>query len=184
MTEYQSNMSILTKQVVDKRIMGLTIEETAAEVGITVEEAVIEWKNYVASRVQMPKEEQWVLHLLRIEDLLYKANKRLEHSQFMEDFEHILKILDRIEALQSLNHSRKEVAEAEADKLHRLQAEQLLAILEMSKLMMRGMIEEAFEKKTLKAAKEALLTDLGEYTDKALEQLEQTTAVTEMGELR
>jgi hypothetical protein len=50
--------------------------------------------------------------------------------------------------------------------------------------MMRGMIEEAFEKKTLKAAKEALLTDLGEYTDKALEQLEQTTAVTEMGELR
>lgn len=185
MSDYQSNISILTKQVVDKRVMGLTIEETAAEVGISVEEAVIEWKNYVASRVTMPKEEQWVLHLLRVEDLLYKANKRLEHSRYMEDFEHVLKILDRIEALQSLNHSRKEVAEAEADKLHRLQAEQLLAILESSKLMMRGMIEEAFEKaKTLKQAKASLLVDLGEYTDKALEQLDQTAAVTEMGELR
>lgn len=184
MTEYQSNMSILTKQVVDKRILGLTIEETAAEVGISVEEAVVEWKRYVTSRTQMPKEEQWVLHLLRVENLLHKANLKLEQSQFLEDFEVILKILDRIEALQSLNHSRKEVAELEADKLHRLQAEQLLAILETSKLMMRGMIEEAFEKKTLKAAKESLLEDLGEYTDKALEQLDQTAAVTEMGALR
>jgi len=174
MQEIQSNMSMLTKQVVDSRIKGMTIEETAATLGLTVEEAVIEWKNYVASRVSMPKEEQWLLQLLRIEDLLYKANLRLEHSKFMEDFEHVLKILDRIEALQSLNYSRKEVAEAEAEKLHRLQAEQLLGILEMSKHMMRGMIEEAFEKKTLKAAKEALLTDLGEYTDKALERLELT----------
>jgi hypothetical protein len=185
MTEYQNNMSILTKQVVDKRIMGLTIEETAAEVGISVEEAVIEWRNYVSSRVQMPKEEQWVLHLLRVENLLHKANIKLESSQFLEDFEVVLKILDRIEALQSLNHSRKEVAELEADKLHRLQAEQLLAILETSKLMMRGMIEEAFDNaKTLKAAKASLLEDLGEYTNKALDQLDQTAAVTEMGALR
>jgi hypothetical protein len=112
---------------------------------------------------------------LRIEDLLYKANLRLEHSKFMEDFEHVLKILDRIEALQSLNFSRKEVAEAEADKLHRLQAEQLIGILEISRLMMKGMIEEAFENaKTLKSAKASLLNDLGEYTDKALERLDQT----------
>lgn len=172
MTEIQSNISMLTKQVVDSRIKGMTIEETAVELGLTVEEAVIEWKNYVASRVTMPKEEQWLLQLLRIEDLLYKANKRLDHSQYMEDFEHVLKILDRIEALQSLNFSRKEVAEAEAEKLHRLQAEQLIGILEISKHMMRGMIEEAFANKTLKAAKSALLQDLGEYTDKALERLD------------
>ena len=171
MQEIQSNISMLTKQVVDSRIKGLTIEETAAELGLTVEEAVVEWKNYVSSRVTMPKEEQWLLQLLRIEDLLYKANKRLEHSTFMEDFEHVLKILDRIEALQSLNFSRKEVAEAEAEKLHRIQGEQLIGILEMSRLMMKGMIEEAFESKTLKAAKASLLQDLGEYTDKALERL-------------
>jgi hypothetical protein len=113
-----------------------------------------------------------VLHLLRLENLLTRVNLKLEQSQFVEDFEIVLKLLDRVEALQNLNLSRKEVAEQEADKLHRLQAEQLLGILEMSKHMMRGMIEEAFEKKTLKAAKESLLTDLGEYTNKALERLE------------
>ena len=177
-------MSYLTKSVVDKRVQGLTIEETAAQVGISVEEAVIEWKNYVASRTQMPKDEQWVLHLLRVENLLSKANLRLESSKFIEDFEVVLKILDRIEALQSLNHSRKDVAEAEAEKVNRLQAEQLIGILEMSKLMMRGMIEEAFAKKTLKAARESLLQDLGEYTDKALEQLEQISSVQALGELQ
>lgn len=173
MAEIQSNMSILTKQVVDARIKGLTIEEAAASVGIKVEEAVIAWKDYVSNRNVMPKEEQFVLQLLRIEDLLYKTNIKLEHSQFIEDFEVVLKILDRIEALQSLNLSRKEVAEAEADKLHRLQGEQLLSVLEISRLMMKGMIEEAFENaKTLKAAKSQLLQDMGEYTDKALDKLE------------
>lgn len=172
MTEIQQNMSALTKQVVDRRIIGLTIEETAAEIGISVPEAVIEWKNYVATRTVMPKEEQFVLQLLRIENLLAKATVKLETSQYLEDYEVVLKILDRIEALQNLNLSRKEVAEAEADKLHRLQAEQLIGILEMSKLMMRGMIEEAFANKTLKAAKASLLQDLGEYTDKALLELE------------
>jgi hypothetical protein len=172
MSEIQNNMSILTSEIVKARIKGQTIEEVAADIGISVEEAVAAWKEYVSSRTVMPKEEQFLLQLLRIEDLLTKANRKLEHSEFMEDFEVVLKILDRIEALQSLNLSRKEVAEQEADKLHRLQAEQLLGILEMSKHMMRGMIEEAFEQRTLKAAKAALLTDLGEYTNKALERLE------------
>lgn len=177
MTEIQSNMSILTKSVVDARIKGLTIEEAAATVGIKVEEAVIAWKGYVSSRTVMPKEEQFVLQLLRIEDLLFRVNTQLQHSKFIEDFEVVLKILDQIEKLQSLNLSRKEVAEAEADKLHRLQGEQLLAILEVSRLMMRGMIEEAFEAKTLKAAKAALLTDMGEYTDKVLDKLELENAI-------
>jgi hypothetical protein len=43
--------------------------------------------------------------------------------------------------------------------------------------MMRGMIEEAFEAKTLKAAKNALLTDLGEYTNKVLDKLEVENAI-------
>lgn len=173
MREIESNMSILTKQVVEARIKGQTIEEIAADIGISTEEAVTEWKAYVASRTVMPKEEQWLLQLLRIEDLLYRVNVKLQHSEFISDYEVVIKILEQLEKLQNLNLSRKEVAEAEAATLHRLQAEQLIGILEMSKLMMRGMIEEAFENKTLKAAKAALLTDLGEYTDKALEKLDE-----------
>lgn len=175
MSELTTNMSILTKSIVDARIKGQTIEEIANDIGISTEEAVIEWKKYVASRTVMPKEEQWVLHLLRLEELLLRVNTRLTYGTTeIADFETVLNILGKVEELQSLNLSRKEVAEAEAEKLHRLQAEQLIGILEMARLMMKGMIEEAFEKhKTLKAAKASLLEDLGEFSTKALTQLEQ-----------
>lgn len=172
MSEFQTNMSILTKKVVDARVKGHTLEETAEVIGITVEEAVIEWKNYVANRQTMPKEEQWILMLLRLENLLVRANEKLQYSTELTDFEQVLKILDRIEALQSLNLSRKEEAQAEADKLYRLQAEQVVYILEMSKMMMQGMIEKAFQSKTLKAAKASVLEDLGELTSNVLEEME------------
>lgn len=176
MSELSTNMSVLTKQIVDSRIKGQTIEEVANDIGISTEEAVIEWKKYVASRTVMPKEEQWVLHLLRLEELLYRVNAKLTYTTDIKDYEVVLNILAKVEELQSLNLSRKEVAEAEAEKLHRLQAEQLIGILEVSRLMMKGMIEEAFEKhKTLKAAKASLLEDLGEFSNKALGQLETST---------
>lgn len=174
MEEPISNMSVLTKAIVDARIKGQTIEEVANDLGIKTEEAVIEWKKYVATRNVMPKEEQWVIHLLRLEELLYRVNSKLTYSTEIKDYEVVLNILSKVEELQSLNLSRKEVAELEAEKMHRLQAEQLIGILEMSRLMMRGMIEDAFDKhKTLKAAKANLLEDLGEFTTRALGQLEE-----------
>jgi len=172
MAEFQENISYLTGKVIDYRLQGFTMEETADKVGITTEEAVKEWKSYVSSRYRMPKEEQWLLHLMRVERLLVKANERLEQSTMLEDFEVVMKILDRIEALQSLNLSRKEVAELEAEKVSRLLAEQVIGILEVSKATTQAMIEQAFQQKTLKGAKEALLADLGEYTSKALTELE------------
>lgn len=173
MAEFQENLSYLTKKVIEYRLMGHTMEETADKVGISTEEAVKEWKSYVDSRYKMPKEEQWLLHLMRVENLLVKASQRLESSTMMEDFEVVMKILDRIEALQSLNLSRKEVAELEAEKVSRLLAEQVIGILEVSKATTQAMIEQAFtQHKTLKGAKEALLIDLGEYTTKALTELE------------
>lgn len=176
MAEFQDNLSYLTKKVIESRLKGYTLEETADQVGISVEEAVKEWKLYVATRNRMPKEEQWLLHLMRLENLLVKVNLRLENAQLAEDFEQVLKVLDRIEALQSLNMSRKEVAELEAEKVSRLLAEQVIGILEVSKAQTQAMIEGAFAKhKTLKGAKEALLVDLGEITTRALTELEAET---------
>ena len=172
--ELENNMSYLTKKVIDHRVQGHTIEETADLLGVDVEDVVKEWQRYITTRREIPKEEQAILHILRLEDLLKRVNDKLMHSPMAEikDYEVVLKIFTQIEELQSLNLSRKEVAEAEADKMYRLQAEQLLGVLEMAKLMMRGMIEEAFEARTLKAAKSKLLEDLGEFNDRALEQLE------------
>lgn len=177
MADYQEAMSFLTKKVVENVLAGYTLEETADRVGISSVEAVKEWKAYVAARNRMPKEEQWLLHLMRLENLLTKANARLENAQFADDFELVLKILDKVEALQSLNLSRKEEAQIEANKVNRLLGEQVLGILEVSKLQTAQMIEAAFaQHKTLKAAKAALLEDLGEYTTKALTELEAETS--------
>lgn len=174
MADFQENVSYLTKQVIKHRLAGHTMEEVADKVGITTEEAVIEWKNYVSSRYAMPKEEQWLLHLLRLENMLVRVNAKLENSEYIEDFKVLIELLDKIEALQNLNHSRKAVAEAEAEKLHRLQAEQVIAILEAGKMLALKSVEDSFAKhKTLKAAKEAILIDLGEYTDRALTELEE-----------
>ena len=174
MAEFQQNISYLTQKVVEYRLAGYTMEETADKVGVSVVEAVQEWKNYVASRYVMPKEEQWLLHLMRLENLLTKVTAKLENSQYIEDFNVVLNLLDRIENLQNLNLSRKAVAEAEAEKLQRLHAEQVIAILEAGKMLALQSVEAAFSKhKTLKAAKEAILVDLGEYTDKALTALEE-----------
>lgn len=173
MAEFQEALSFLTKQVIENILKGYTLEETADRVGITSVEAVKEWKAYVAHRNRMPKEEQWLLHLMRLENLLTKANARLENAQFADDFELVLKILDKVEALQSLNLSRKEAAEIEASKVHRLLGEQVLGILEVSRQQTAQMIEAAFaSQKTLKGAKQALLQDLGEYTTHALTKLE------------
>ena len=173
MSDFVDNISYLTKQVIQHRLTGYTLEETADKVGITTEEAVKEWNSYVQSRSKMSKEEQWLLHLMRLENLLVKANLRLENAQFADDYELVLKTLDRIEALQSLNMARKEVAALEAEKVSRLLAEQVIGILEVSRQQTAQMIDNAFTKaKTLKAAKEALLLDLGEYTTRALTELE------------
>lgn len=169
----ETGMSILTKKIVDGKILGESFEDIAANLRIPVEDVLKEWKKYVSARVEIPKEEQWLLMLMRLEDLLVRANLKLEYSTELKDFETVLGILDRLEQLMSLNMSRKEVAQAEADKMYQLQGEQLLNVLEVARLMMTGMIEEAFQKhKTLKAAKADLIGQLADMNDKALERLE------------
>ena len=174
MAEVENTMSALTKQVVDYRVKGYSLEEVAGEVGIPVEDAVREWQSYVKSATVETKEERWLLHLLRLEKLLRKVDLALEDYESVEDFEVMLKLLDRIEALQSLNLSRKEEAERELDKVNRLQAEQLIGIVSATHKMMVETLEKAFNKhKVGKVARETILTDMGEkVVPKALKAIE------------
>lgn len=174
MTEFVNTVSALTKQVVDYRVKGHTLEETANKIGIPVEDAVIEWQAYVASHVVETQEERWLLHLLRLENLLTKVNLALEDYESIEDFEVVLKLLDRVEQLQSLNLSRKEVAEREADKVNRLLAEQVIGIISASHAAYLDTLEKAFKRQGVgKKATENILTDMGEnYLQKALTKIE------------
>ena len=170
----ENSMSALTKQVVDLRVKGYSLEEVASQIGIPTEDAVIQWRQYVATYTVESKEERWLLHLLRLESLMVKVERALEDYEEIGDFEVMLKLLDRIEALQSLNLSRKEEAEREADKQNRLMAEQVIGIVTATHKSMLETLETAFERHKLgKAGSAKVLVDMGEkFLPKALKAIE------------
>ena len=154
----ENGLSILTTQVIDKRCNGMTFEEIASEMEISVDDVVNAWRTYVASRAEMSPEEQWVLHLLRLEKLLVKANNRLNHASAAEDYEVTLKLLDRIEQLQALNKARKSEADDALLKLTTQQTQLILTAMFSMQNNVRQMLEDAFENgKTIKAIKGEVL---------------------------
>lgn len=158
MSDSENTMDILTKLVVDSRRDGYTFEEIAQEQGITVEEVVRAWKEYVDNRMVMPPEEQWVLHLLRLESLLVKVNRRLEFATKAEDFEVVLKLLDRVEALQGLNVARKTEADAAIVALTKAQTQIILTAMTTLQTSYKAMLEDAFTNaRTIKAIKGEVL---------------------------
>lgn len=147
-------MDILTKMVVDSRMDGYTFEEIATENGISVEETVKAWKHYIDSRMVMSAEEQWVLHLLRLERMLTQVNKRLNQCSEAEDFELVLKLLDRLEALQGLNVERKAKADSALVELTKAQTQIILSAMVTLQNNFKEVLAASFERhKTIKAIK-------------------------------
>lgn len=158
MQEIENTMDLLTKIVVDSRVAGHTFEETAEQEGISAQEVVAAWKEYVENRMVMSQEEQWVLHLLRLEKLLVKVNTRLNASSEAEDFELVMKLLDRVEALQGLNVARKSEADNALVELTRAQTQIILTAMVNLQNSFKNQLEEAFDKhKTIKAIKGEVL---------------------------
>jgi hypothetical protein len=141
----ENTMDVLTKQVVDKRVAGFTFEEIAEQVEIPVTEVVGAWRDYVDNRMVMSEEEQWVLHLLRLENFLVKVNERLRYCERAEDFELVLKLLDRIEALQALNKTRKAEADSALQQLTAAQTQIILSAMLKLQASFRASLEETFK---------------------------------------
>lgn len=158
MAEIENTMDILTKIVVDSRMDGFSFEEIAVENDIKPEEVLKTWREYLDSRMVMSQEEQWVLHLLRLERLLTKVNARLNASSEAEDFELVLKLLDRVEALQGLNVARKTEADNALVELTKAQTQIILTAMVTLQQNFKEVLAEAFEKgKTIKAIKGEIL---------------------------
>lgn len=158
MTKVESTLDLLTKSVIEGKLRGHTFEEIAEDEGITVEDCVAAWKSYVDQRMVMSEEEQWLLHFMRLERLLTRANAMLEASTDIKGVEQVLGVLDRIEGLQALNKARKQDAE---DALVRMTEAQTAIILHAFAAMqssLRRRIDEAFSAgKTIKQIRGTVL---------------------------
>lgn len=161
MEEIGNTMDALTSQVVKLRIKGYSFEQISEKTGVDAEEIVLAWRDYLSSRTTSTPEEETVLQLLRLEHLLVQVNDRLQYADKAEDYELVIKLLDRVAALQGINKDLKKHAE---DKLIELTQAQTALILQAVFAMSTGVqahIEAAFEKhKTIKAIRGEILGDL------------------------
>lgn len=169
-------MDALTKRVLNLRKGGKSFEEIAGIIGnVTVDDVVNAWQGYVQNRVQMSEEEHRVLYELRLEEFLYTANERLDFATRAEDFELVLKTLDRLEAFRALNKERKGEAQAALEALTRQQTQLVFASILSMQSEFKKYLETAFEGKTIKAIKTTVLDSFDTtFTTVATKALETT----------
>jgi len=153
-----NTLDMLTAQVSDYRIKGYSFDDIAQKTGVRTEEVVKCWRDYMSSSTTMTAEEQTFLHLQRVERFLVQINNRLAYADKAEDYELVLKTLDRISALQGIN---KDLQRDASDKLVQITQAQTALILQAVFAISTGMrehIEQTFEKhKTIKAIRGDLL---------------------------
>lgn len=158
MDQIPNTMDALTTQIVDLRLKGYSFEEISVKTGVRPEEIVATWREYLDNRSKTSPEEEWVLQLLRLERLLTQVNDRLAYCDKAEDYEVVIKLLDRIAALQGIN---KDMQKDAKDKLTALTNAQTAIFLQVVFAIQNGLVQhinEAFEKhRTIKALKGELV---------------------------
>jgi len=158
MEEGSNTLDMLTAQVSEYRIKGYSFDEISVKTGVRAEEIVKCWREYMSSQTIMSAEEQAFLQLLRLEKLLVQVNHRLTYADKAEDYELVVKLLDRIASLQGIN---KDMQKDASDKLIQITQAQTAIILQAVFAISHGVrqhIEATFEKhKTIKAIRGDLL---------------------------
>lgn len=153
-----NTLDMLTAQIVNYRVKGYSFDEISVKIGVEPEEIVKQWREYLNSQTVMSPEEQSFLQLLRLENLLVKANDRLRYADKAEDLELVIKLLKEVAALQGIN---KDMQKDASDRLVQITQAQTTIILQAIFAVSHGLrlhIEQAFEKhKTIKAIKGELL---------------------------
>lgn len=168
-TNPQNGMSALTRIVVDGLISGMQFDELAEENNIPVVEVVRTWRGYLNNQQKMSREEQWALHLLRLEAFLTKLHNRLTNSSKAEDYELVLKMLDKLEAMHALNETRKVAAEEVVMTLSEQQGKLIAMMLATFSAGLVEQVNQIVEQgKTLKGIKTKLEEMTGDIVDEQI----------------
>ena len=145
--------------IVKELVKGRSFEQISEKLGIPVTEVVSEWQKYVSERNTMPWEEQWLLHLLRLEKLLDTAWDVLQGDMDSDSILAVAKVLEKIEELQSLNISRKEKLQSDMIQLNKAQVSLMLQGFAVLGENLKEHITHALGNKTIKAIKGELVED-------------------------
>lgn len=158
-TDPKNGMSALTKIVVEALIEGEQFEDIAEDNNIPVVEVVRTWRNYLQNQTKMSREEQWALHLLRLESFLTKIHRRINAKSEWQDYELVMKMLDKLEAMHALNETRKVAADEVVKTLSQQQGLLVMQVMFAMQANFKTLIEDALQNKTIKAIKADLLDD-------------------------
>ena len=166
----QNGMSALTRIVVEQLISGHQFEDIAEATGIPVVDVVRTWKEYLNNQQKMSKEEQWALHLLRLESFLTKLHLRLEHADEWQDYELVLKMLDKLEAMHALNEARKTVADDALKTLSEQQGQLIAMMLATFSTGLVAQVNQIIDQgKTLKGIKTKLEEMTGDIVEEQID---------------
>lgn len=159
MSEKVPEGQALTQLVLRKLKQGYNLNQTAAQLGIDPSEASAVWNEYLDNKLSMGFDAQYILHLERLEELLVTSQDVLLSDMDSDSLEARLKILDRIEDMQSLALSRKEKAKSDEITLTKQQVGIMFQVFTEMQAAWKTQLEIALGKPTIKAIKGELLDD-------------------------
>lgn len=135
-----SGMTTIQKIVIPELTRGKNFDQIADDNGIPVTDVVREWRDYLANRNRMSPDEQYQLHLLRLENLLNMVTAYAESTNGRDSdaVKNILGLLDQVEKLQNLNKSRLEEARANMEILSEKQMQMIFRAM----VAMKGYIDQ------------------------------------------
>jgi len=153
-------MDALTSQVVKLKVKGYSFDQISEKMGVDGEEIVATWREYMSSQSTMTPEEQAFLQLLRLEHLLVQVNDRLAYADKAEDYELVVKLLDRIASLQGINKDMQRDANDKLVQITQAQTALILQAVFAISIGVKDHIEKVLtESKTIKAIRGELLGD-------------------------
>lgn len=141
---------VVTEKVINKLAHGYSIEQVATQIGETADVVFQIWQQYARDRKVMPQEEQWLLHLVRLELLLQKAHDVIEENMDAKSIEAAVKLMERIEELQDLNLARRRDAEKDVVELTEMQVGLLFKITNAIASGFRAQLEQAGSMEVIK----------------------------------
>ena len=173
-----SAMTTIQKIIIPDLTKGYNLEQVAERNNLPLVDVVREWRSYVSDRTEMSPEEQWVLQLIRLENLMTLVTSYVESTNAADpdSVKNLLGLFEQIEKLQNLNKSRMEEVRANIALLSEDQMRLIFRALMHMKGGLEQKIDAALERGKIKEIRSQLKDGYDEWylntAENALEVLE------------